>query len=622
MLADFREVARSLSYDRPKLPIVSTVTGVSATVEELTSPEYWVEHVRRTVRYAGAVRTLVDEHATARFLELGPDGTLTALARTVLPAAEYDAEAAVEQHVAVPALRKEGSEQVALLSAVGALHAHGLSPDWSALFPGAKALALPTYAFQRQRYWLADVAAGGDDGRGEAVDSAFWAAVRKGDVQELAGRLALDPDVLAPVLPALTAWHHSSVQRSTAASWQYRETWTPLEIPAGAASGVWLVPFCADDSEAAETAAAVAEAFTAGGAEGIPVPVAADADRARIGAALGEAHHGGSARLLSLLALTETPHPGHDDVPLGLHLNTLLVQALAETGTGARLWAATRSAVSVGAADPLTRPVQATTWGLGRTVAVEHSDLWAGLVDLPSRLDERILTRLVACVTRPGDDSELAVRDSAVFARRIVRVVRDDDDRPEPRFTGTTLITGGTGIIGAHVARHLARQGAEHLLLVSRRGPDAPGAGELRRELEELGAAVTIAACDPADRAALDALLATVPADRPLTAVLHMAGTLDDAPLTAMDPARYATVLRAKLRAAANLDEATRDLANPLTAFVLFSSIAGALGSAGQAGYAAGNAHLDALARARRAAGLAATSVAWGPWAGGGMADD
>ncbi|MGQ5668665.1 SDR family NAD(P)-dependent oxidoreductase, partial [Streptomyces sp. ECR2.10] len=584
--------------------------------------EYWVDHVRRTVRYADAVRTLADEHATARFLELGPDGTLTALARAVLPAAEYDAEAAVEHHVAVPALRKEGSEQVALLSAVGALHTYGLSPDWSALFPGAKALALPTYAFQRQRYWLADVASSGDDGRGEAVDSAFWAAVRKGDVQELAGRLALDPDVLAPVLPALTAWHHSSVQRSTAASWQYRETWTPLEVPAGAPAGVWLVPFCAEDAEAAATAAVVAEAFTAGGAKGTPLPVAADADPARIAAALGEAHRGGSAQLLSLLALTETPHPGHEDVPLGLHLNTLLVQALAETGSGARLWAATRSAVSVGAADPLTRPVQATTWGLGRTAAVEHSDLWAGLVDLPSRLDDRCLTRLIACVTRPGDDSELAVRDSAVFARRLVRVVRDNDDRPEPRFTGTTLITGGTGIIGAHVARHLARQGAEHLLLVSRRGPDAPGADELRRELEELGATVTVAACDPADRAALDALLATVPADRPLTAVLHMAGTLDDAPLTAMDAERYATVLSAKLRAAANLDEATRDLESPLTAFVLFSSIAGALGSAGQAGYAAGNAHLDALARARRAAGLTATSVAWGPWAGGGMADD
>ncbi|MGW1290312.1 SDR family NAD(P)-dependent oxidoreductase, partial [Streptomyces sp. NPDC002586] len=624
MLADFRAVAEGLSYERPRLALVSTVTGEAASAEELMSPEYWVRHVRQTVRYADAVRALADQNVT-RYLELGPDGTLSALAQAVLPPAGEDPEAAVAQYVAVPALRKDGEETGSLLRAVGALHAHGHSPDWSALLPGARRVELPTYAFQRARYWLADAASDPDDGQVPAVDSAFWSAVRRGDVRDLAQRLALDPDVLAPVLPALTAWHHDSMHRATAESWQYREIWTPLQSPAGSPAGVWLVPFCASDPDAAQTAEALAEAFTTAGADASPLPVAADADRARLAAAVTEAaaHHGGTVRLLSLLALTEMSHPAHADVPLGLHLNTLLVQALAETGTTARLWAATQSAVSVGAADRLNRPLQATTWGLGRTVAVEHSDLWAGLVDLPTRPDQRALSRLVALVAEPGDENELAVRESAVFARRLTRVVRDGDEaRPAPRLTGTTLVTGGTGVIGAHAARRLAREGAEHLLLVSRRCPAAPGADELRRELEEAGAQVTVAACDPADRTALDELLATVPADRPLTTVLHVAGALDDAPLTAMDPERYATVLRAKLRAAVNLDEATRHLDTPLAAFVLFSSIAGALGSAGQAGYAAGNAFLDALARQRRAAGLPATSVAWGPWAGGGMADD
>ncbi|WUB67822.1 SDR family NAD(P)-dependent oxidoreductase [Streptomyces sp. NBC_00582] len=493
------------------------------------------------------------------------------------------------------------------------------------MFPAARPVELPTYAFQRTRYWPAEAPSDQQGGPAQPVDSAFWAAVRKGDVRDLAERLALDPDVLAPVLPALTSWHHDSMRRAAAEFWQHRENWTPLPSPTATPTGVWLVPFCADDPDAAATAEALAEAFTAAGADASPFAVAADADRTRIAEALTEAaaHRDGPLQLLSVLALTETPHTVHADVPLGLHLNTLLVQALAGSGTTARLWAATRSAVSVGATDLLTRPVQATTWGLGRTAAVEHSDLWAGLVDLPQRPDRRALARLVASLAEPGDDNELAVRDAAVFTRRLTRVTRDGDEtRPAPRFTGTTLITGGTGIIGAHVARHLAREGAEHLLLVGRRGPSAPGADELRQELEQSGTRVTIAACDPADRAALHELLATVPADRPLTAVLHIAGVLDDAPLTAMDPERYATVLRAKLRAAANLDEATRNLDTPLTAFVLFSSIAGALGSAGQAGYAAGNAYLDALARQRRAAGLAATSVAWGPWAGGGMADD
>ncbi len=214
---------------------------------------------------------------------------------------------------------------------------------------------------------------------------------------------------------------------------------------------------------------------------------------------------------------------------------------------------------------------------------------------------------LAAVLARPGPEDQLALRPEGLFARRLRRA-----DATAPRGwtwrpRGTVLITGGHGGLGQHVARWLAAAGAGHLVLASRRGG---GTGPL----PDLGVPVTSVACDVADRAALARLLDQLPG---LTAVFHAAGSNAIVPVADTDPATFAEVIRAKVTGAANLDELLGD--RPLDAFVLFSSIAGTWGSGGQSAYAAANAYLDGLAGRRRARGLAATSVAWGPWAGPGM---
>ncbi|MGW3014266.1 SDR family NAD(P)-dependent oxidoreductase [Streptomyces sp. NPDC001219] len=253
----------------------------------------------------------------------------------------------------------------------------------------------------------------------------------------------------------------------------------------------------------------------------------------------------------------------------------------------------------------------AAVWGLVGSAQTEAPGRF-GLVDTDA---SKAAWRTLLTVAR-SDEPQLALRKGALRVPRLVRCAAPAGRTPLcDGPPGTVLLTGGTGLLGAAVARHLITEhGVRDLLVTSRRGPDAPGATELCAELTALGAQVTLAACDVADRGAVDALLATLPADRPLSAVVHMAGVTDNGIVLSLTPGRLATVLRPKVDAALVLHEATKDL--DLSAFVLFSSVAGALGGAGQGNYAAANVFLDALAQNRRAQGAAAQSIAWGLWAG------
>ncbi|MFJ1709099.1 type I polyketide synthase, partial [Kitasatospora sp. NPDC088346] len=604
MLDEFRSVAAELTFSAPRIPIVSTLTGTLVS-DELTDPEYWVRHVREAVRFADAVRALEAE-GVRTFVELGPDAVLSGLGE----------DCTTEDAHFVPALRAGRPEATTLTAALARLHLRTAGVDWQAVLRGqhARPIDLPTYAFQRQWYWLENLAApAAGPAVVDAVDARFWDAVDSGDVDALTAALDVSGDQpLSTVLPVLSAWRRRSREQATVDTLRYRATWKPVGEAGGALpAGAWLLAVPAALVEDAAVLGA-ARTLAARGAEVRAIELDTATDRAALTARLTEAVADGAAvaGVLSLLALDEQPADG---VPNGLLLTTRLVQALGDAGLTAPLWCVTRGAVATGRSERVADPVQAQVWGLGRVVALEHPDRWGGLIDLPEQLDDRLLGRLATALTGAAGD-QVAVRASGVFGRRLVRAVRGEATGWSP--SGTVLVTGGTGALGAEVSRWLARGGAEHLVLTSRRGLDAPGAAELRDELSALGVTVTVAACDVADR---DALAEMLSAHR-LSAVFHTAGVLDDGVVDGLTAERFATVARPKVDAARNLHELTAD--HDLTAFVLFSSMAGSVGSAGQGNYAAANAYLDALAEQRRADGLPATSLAWGPWAQGGMAAD
>ncbi|MFI1161950.1 SDR family NAD(P)-dependent oxidoreductase, partial [Streptomyces sioyaensis] len=285
-----------------------------------------------------------------------------------------------------------------------------------------------------------------------------------------------------------------------------------------------------------------------------------------------------------------------------------------ERFAASRIVLVTRGAVAATRPGELSEDVRhlagSAVWGLVRAVREEHPGRVA-LVDVDGTPESQ---KALAAVVASGEP-EVALRGGAAFVPRLVRAAAAATEQGLRQLdgTGTVLVTGGTGGLGSVLARHLVTaHGVRHLLLLSRRGPDAEGAGKLVAQLAEFGASVDVVACDASDEGELAAALARIPAAHPLTGVIHAAGVLDDATLASLTPERFESVLRPKVDAALNLHRLTAG--TELSAFVLFSSAAGTLGAAGQANYAAANVFLDALAQHRRAQGLHGLSLAWGLW--------
>ncbi|MFC8047502.1 type I polyketide synthase [Nocardia sp. NPDC057353] len=573
-----------------RIPLFSTVRAAPLTGAELDAA-YWVENLREPVRFGAAIEALVgDGHRF--FAEISPHPVLT-------PAIEEAAAALGVDVVAGGTLRRDDGGRLRLLTALATFQVHGAAVRPALPAAGAAPVALPTYPFRHRRFWL-------DSGAGSTSDPAaepLWDAVADGSAPAVAALLGLDPE--QPGLPEVTAalahWRRRARRQHTVDGWRYRESWQPVErLPALVRGGRWLVL-------APETGsgAALRAALAASGAEAVTAVPAGD--RAAIAGQLRAAGPVDGALL---------PLRRHGTAPDGAALVEALTvaQAWIDAGGGGPLWFVTTAAVAVTPGDPPVRPEQSEVWGLGRVLALEHPALFGGLIDLGEDADA---DAAVAVLAGSGED-QVAIRAGAVFGRRLVRApLRGTAQARSWTPRGTVLITGGTGELGAHVARWAAGAGAGHLVLLGRRGAEAPGAAELAAELRAAGTAVTITACDVTDRAQLAAVLAAIPPELPLSAVVHAAGVNHRAAAAELTSGELIATRAAKVLGAAHLDELTGEL----DAFVLFSSGAAAWGSAQEAAYAAGNAYLDGLAARRRAGGAPATSVAWGSWSGGMVAE-
>ncbi|WP_435875861.1 SDR family NAD(P)-dependent oxidoreductase [Saccharopolyspora shandongensis] len=396
ILDELERTADQLTYHPPKIPIISTLTG-NAT-DNITTPAYWARQVRQPVRFAPALAWLHQHHSITHHLELGPDTTLTTHALT-----NHD------ETLSLPTQQPGVDGAAGYLSALTHAHTTGLSPNWAAVLTPARTVDLPTYAFQRQSFWLDPP----DDRAEIGSDAGFWTAVEDNDPGAVAKALDIAPETpLHDVVTALSAWRRRRRDEVTLSSWRYEVQWHPAPTSENppVLCGNWLIISAHDtDREVLDT---VKRAMT--GAEAHPILIDDQPSRSELADLLRDEAPTGVVSLLGAVAATIT-----------------LVQALGDAGVTAPLWCLTRGAVGVDEHDEPPNPDLAALWGLGRVIALEHPDRWGGLVDLPLRPDRRAAASLAAILSDRAED-QVAIRPAGAHVARLARVPATADSAWQP----------------------------------------------------------------------------------------------------------------------------------------------------------------------------------------------
>ncbi|MFI1677833.1 type I polyketide synthase [Streptomyces sp. NPDC020607] len=644
MLAEFTEAIRGVEFAAPKIPLLSNVSGTEAGAE-ITAPEYWAKHVRQAVLFQPAIAQVADR--AGLFVELGPAPVLVTAAQHTLdavadPQGGFEPVVTASLHAGLP-------DDVAFAQAMARLHTAGVAVDWSGWFPAdppPRTVDLPTYPFQGRRFWLADVAVPTAASVADGEEAGFWAAVEGADVQALCDTLHLKDDThrtaLETVFPALSAWRRERRDRSTVDAWRYRVDWRRADLPTPApGTGAWLVVTPEGGAEA--WSRACVRALEEAGAPVRVVEVGPGCGRAELADLIRSwqsSYADDGAPLGDDTPLGAATYPG-DGTPLRGVLSLLalgdgtggtaltLLHGLLDTGVEVPLWCATRGAVSCADADPVVAPEQATVWGIGRVAALEHPELWGGLLDLPADPAALDPAALYAVLCGDSGEDQVALRRGGVLGRRLVPDAPAGGEaaatwRPE----GAVLVTGGVGPLTEQVVRWLAGSGAEHVVLLDTAPDDGRDShrngrgGELAVEVAALGARFTALSVphgsnsqDQSRGRVLAALTDAALTDVDIRTVIHTSLPGELAPLAEVTP----DALDAATAAAMELGELAAAVGSgggSVDTVLYFSSVAATLGSREHGAYAAANACLDALAQQHgtEGEGPRTVSVGWGIW--------
>ena len=637
----FRKLAESISYSKPRIPIVSNLTGELAT-EAIATSEYWCEHLLRPVEFHACLNYLTENNYKV-VIEIGPKPTLLPLA------VRHYTEKEIEL-LALPSLDPKRSDHEQIFSSLGELYIQGLRVDWNELYRDSEArrVILPTYPFQRERFWieLSDTEKGHDVANKKTTqqaESTILEYIRSGnhsalsDLMTSRGVISKQDERLIPgFIRFLLDEHEREADQLIIAPWLYNIQWQSIpnvsnkseSIAINASRHNWLI--FADRSGVGESLGSLIETLT-GRATVLKFFPDKEEDQPTvedIAITLSQFDETLPLRIIHMWSL-DSPNPTTQGLPaiddghkIAIRSSLALLQAMIQQQGNHHLkcWYITRSAVSIDKIS-VTDLAQGSMSAFVRVMGLEHSDLICGQIDLPNDSDKQTLLNVLALASAPARESYYAVRGQQVFVPRL------QPTKPKPRSlpaaisnVGSYVITGGLGTLGMQVSRWLVLRGARTLLLLGRSDRDQAQQASIK-EIESMGASVHTYMVDSSDEAAMEELFKHIKLQHPsLKGVFHCAGITTYCESSNLQWEEVVRVLDAKTKGSWLLHRLTAS--SDLDFFLLFSSIASVWGSRGQAHYAAANGFLDALAHHRQEQGLPGLSINWGPWAGGGMANE
>ncbi|WP_245291670.1 type I polyketide synthase [Methylosinus sp. R-45379] len=609
----FEAFAEKIPFENLTRTLVCNRTGKALGAQTRLDAQYWRRHSRQPVQFAQSVQTLASLGCRV-VLEIGPQPVLAAMALRAWPEATPAPQP-------VASLRRDSSDARQIEEALGQLYVAGARIDFKAVEAPWKRnkIDLPLYPFQRKRFWFKQTRAPAQDKK--SADSQILQMIEDGQLEELGGRLRLADDKGATqrVLQALYDHYQRERFSQNTAENLYELAWSKRagrDFAPQASAHSWLVAACSEAS-----ARPLMDELTNAGHAARFVDLAAAADFPRLVAAALPTR-------VAILTAIDAPE-GFGETSLKRFEQMVMAgacglsQALAASGAKTPVFLVTSGAQPVAESDAID-PTQGCAFGFGKVLALEHPDLWGGLVDLPaaeaSAADWRACANILRAETRENED-QFAIRGGQTF---IVRLRRRTIAAARPLDIGTEktyLVTGGLGALGLEAAAYLAGQGARHIALTSRRTPDdrAHQRLEALRERYE-GCELRVIPGDVSSEADVARILERIGETMPpLAGVIHTAGEIDATRLTALEQKHIEKVFAGKVWGAYRLTRALEGAS--LDFFISFSSIASVWGSFGQTAYAAANGFLDSLAAWQRRQGMPGASVNFGPWSAG-MADE